>query len=273
MKPLTYTRDAKLVTSFKFESVIRGVVVVGRDLYVIVDGSDEVRVHNAIASEFRTSFSVEGLSNPYSIIATDQCLFISNYDDSSIYRVDIPNCTTVSSWEIGIRYNRLSMAKHGNILVTSCDANALCEYTPTGTLLRTVELPSEMHGPRHAIQLDDDRFLVTHEMERGSPALNRVCVIDIKGQLIASYGGIAGSGLGQLNKPRQLAVDRNGFIYVACVEDNKVPLLNSKLEFVKYIIPSSTGINHIFMIYLDEQRGKLYVSDFDKDTLSVFQLN
>ena len=139
-----------------------------------------------------------------------------------------------------------------------------------GVLLKTIQLEPDLYGPRHAIQLDTDRYLLTQAIEDG---LNRVCIIDNNGRLISSYGGKAGSNVGHLQNPRELAVDRNGFIFVTCVDDNKVTLLNSKLEFVKYIIPPSANISHGLTIYLDEFRGRLYVSDFTKNTLSVFELN
>ena len=105
-----------------------------------------------------------------------------------------------------------------------------------------------MYGPRHAIQLDTDRYLLTQAIDDGS---NRVCIIDDSGRLISSYGRKAGSNVGQLQNPRELAVGRNGFIFVTCVDDNTVPLLNSKLEFVKYIISPYANISHCLTIFLD----------------------
>ena len=84
------------------------------------------------------------------------------------------------------------------------------EYTTTGQLVREIPLPQDITNPLHAIQMDNDRFLVSHV---GS--LHRVCLIDNEGQLIKSYGGAPGSGPGQLTKPYYLVADVNGFCLVA----------------------------------------------------------
>ena len=90
--------------------------------------------------------------------------------------------------------------------------------------------------------------------------------------IIKRYGGIPGTQKGHLYDPRDIAVDRHGYILVPCYNSGKVVLLTSKLRFVKDVsIPTSANIGAINTICLDECRGRLYVSDEDKETISVFQ--
>ena len=257
------------MSTIQFDSTIRGSVVVDQELYVITEGSCDVQVYDAVTSRFKSKFPVTGLSTPVGIAATNSLLFIYNRADGKIYRVEMPD-KLVSSWTVGGELARLSITKTCNVLVALHESNALREYSQSGDLLRTIQLHTEMSGPRHVIHLDDDRFILTHNTYDG---LHRVCLIDNRGRLIKSYGGNAGSGEGRLNNPRQLAVDRNGFIFVVCLDYNKCTLLNSNLEFVRYIIPASANINKFFTVFLDEYLGNLYVSDFAMNTLLVFKLD
>ena len=83
--------------------------------------------------------------------------------------------------------------------------NKLLEYAITGQQMRAISLPQNITNPTHAIQMDNDRFLVSHV-----DSLNRVCLIDNKGKLIKSYGGARGSLPGQLGYPYHLVADGKG---------------------------------------------------------------
>ena len=49
-------------------------------------------------------------------------------------------------------------------------------------------------------------------------------------------------------------------------------LLNKQLEYVKDIIPTSMKMSYIFTLVLDEDSGRLYVSDYYKKKLAIFDL-
>ena len=49
-------------------------------------------------------------------------------------------------------------------------------------------------------------------------------------------------------------------------------LLDSNLDFVKDLIPSSAGMKEIFALHPVEQNGELFVSDNINCKLTVFQL-
>ena len=68
-----------------------------------------------------------------------------------------------------------------------------------------MSLDSSMEEPLHSVQLSSDRLVVSHGI---AGSLNRVCIADIRGSIIQCYGGAAGSSVGQLNYPRQPAIDR-----------------------------------------------------------------
>ena len=264
-------QDPELIAAIRFTGEVRGEVIVGQELYIVSAKSGHVQVYDADTYEFKTRFPVRGLTDAFGITALGQSLFISNFDDCSIYRVDMPD-KSVTSWKVGHYASniRLAMTKQGNVLVTSMELNKICEYTTSGTFVRAIPLDPTMYGPRHAIHLDGDRFLFSHEVEGGS---HRVCIIDNSGTLINYYGRKTGSGEGQLYSPRQLAVDRNGFVFVTSMDGGKVVLLDSNLKFVKDFIQASVNLKHPYTVCLDEYRRNLYVSDLKNGILSKFQLN
>ena len=91
--------------------------------------------------------------------------------------------------------------------------------------MKTVHLPDLTLGLRHAIQLDEDRYLLSQANDFG---VNRVRIINCRGgfKQISSFDGVDGN----LRNPRELIVDRNGFIIVSCMDHNKVSLLDSNLS-------------------------------------------
>ena len=163
----------------------------------------------------------------------------------------------MNSWAVGTSLQlSLSTMKSGNILVTCYSPAKLLEYTTTGQLVREIPLQQVITNPYHAIQMDNDRFLVCH-----ISSLCRVCLIGNKGQLIKSYGGAQGSGPGQLYYPYHLVADVNGCCLVADYGAHRIVLLNDELQFVKELIPQSSGTKHPFRLCLDRNRKKLFVAE------------
>ena len=70
--------------------------------------------------------------------------------------------------------------------------------------------------------MSSDQFVVSHAGDVS--LLHRVCIVDMEGHIIKSYGGERGSGDGQLCYPRDLAVDRYGNVLVADYYSSKVML-------------------------------------------------
>ena len=273
-----YINDPLLISTISFSSRIRGITIVERELFVICRESNVVHVYDANTTAFQTKFLVGGLIDPLSLASTSNALFISEVLSNKIYQVGLPAKSVFTTWKVDALYNTLSTTNQGNLLVSCVSGKALndagesyelFEYTPDGILQRRLILSEEMRGLKHAVQIGNDRFVLTHV----NVQTQRVCLVDGEGKLLKSYGGASGSGPGQLDNPRDVVVDRRGFVFVTCLYGNKVVLLNSELEFVKDIIPTSANIRFIDTICLDEYRGVLYVSDNARRTMSVFKLN
>jgi hypothetical protein len=88
--------------------------------------------------------------------------------------------------------------------------------------------------------------------------------VSTTGTVLSTYGtAAAGSGPGQLNWPKGLTIDRNGYIAVADYYNNRILVFNQTLsEARNFSLPINTGvINHPISLWLDESRGRLYVAE------------
>ena len=83
-----------------------------------------------------------------------------------------------------------------------------------------------------------------------------------------SYGGGPGSGIGQMDLPCYLAIDRNDVIRVVDFNNNRIIQLNVLLEFIR----ESAGLKKPTRMYLHEQTRSLYVADFGEDYITILDL-
>ena len=261
--------NPSLITSIQFSGRVQGVAVVGKEIFVAVNNSSEIKVHNTDTYSLQTNVSIKvpGLSYPWDMVSDDSSLFVSEFSNSSIHRIKLPEKQTITCWKAAGERNGLSITKHGSVLVTCHSLNKLFEYSTDGIKIREIALQSDLRGPYRAIQRDNDQFLIDHD------SLHRVCLIDNKGKLIKSFGGTTtGTKGGPLQYPRQMVVDHNGSILVADYGKSRVVLLDSSLEFVKDLVPASARMKNVFAVCLVKQYDRLYVSDYCNNKLAVFQL-
>ena len=90
--------------------------------------------------------------------------------------------------------------------------------------------------------------------------------------MITSYGGEKGSGIGQIDSPHYLAINRNGSILVADYNNNRIIQLNASLEFVKELIPGSVGLKKPMRMHLHENKRRLYIAEFNETNITVIDL-
>jgi hypothetical protein len=164
----------------------------------------------------------------------------------------------------------LSVNSEHNLIVACYGRrpNKLIEYTTRGELVGEILLQDDIKYLHHAIQLNSCQYLVCHG--DGDYSLHRVCVVDANGRVLLSYGNKQGAESEQLNRPCQLAVDRNGFIFVADCKNNRIAVLDSKLKWSRDL--QSIGgsvVKKPYSLYLDEKRNLLFVGENDGDTSRV----
>jgi hypothetical protein len=97
-----------------------------------------------------------------------------------------------------------------------------------------------------------------------------VCLVDANGRVLLSYGNKRGAECEQLNEPRHLAVDRNGFIFVADLYNNRIVMLDSKLKWSRDLqFDGGSVVKEQCSLYLDEKRNLLFVGESNDDASRV----
>ena len=247
---------------------IVGVASLNDELYVITHNTPNIDVYDIDTFARLRKISVKGLINAWDIVAHANVLYVSECEAERIYRIQLPDEST-SHWPVKARCLRMSINKKGNVVVAWLDLNTIIEYTPIGTCVRSLSstIDKDLIRLYHAIQLDDNQFLICLV----TATLHRVCILD-NFEMVKSYGGEEGSGVGQMYYPCCLAIDRNGSILVADSMNNRIIQLNASLEFVREFIPASVGLKNPRKMHLREDKKRLYILEPNEHNITIFDL-
>jgi len=153
----------------------------------------------------------------------------------------------------------LSITSTDNVLVTLSRFRLIKEYTPDGGLIRVISFDNSIEFPQHSVQLSSNLFVVSHGW---TGTLHRVCIVDTRGHIIQCYGESPGSGIGQLDFPGYLAVDRPGNVLVTDSLNNRVVLLSPLLTQLGYIEIPGHELNQPYALHLDELNHRLYIGEY-----------
>jgi hypothetical protein len=212
-------------------------------------------------------------------------LYLTDYEHGSIYFVDMTTGDILLAWRLPDGYwpGGLSINKDKNLIIT-CSKSVGSNYAVTkileydsvnGRLIREVFLTNDFDSVYRTTQISRNQFLVNHGWETYS--LHRVCLVEANEYsdtacVINCYGGRYGTGIGELYKPIGLAVDKNGFMYIADADNNRVVVLDSSLKFVHFIKISGGGLRIPAKIYLDESRDLLYIGEKHPGRVVILKL-
>jgi len=196
----------------------------------------------------------------------EKCLFVSDFSAKCIRKVCLKAGVNVSKFvDVPHHPKGLSITPEGNLLV-SCDPNKLLELNAkTGDKVGEVDLHSDIEYPKHAIKREDGQYLVSFDVQGG---LHRVCIVGADGYLRHAYGGMAGSGDLELHTPCYLAVCQDDHVIVADNDNGRIVLLNSALEFVRYLL----DFHEPHRLYFDRQSSRLYVGECTNGNVKIFQV-
>ena len=96
--------------------------------------------------------------------------------------------------------------------------------------------------------------------------------MNMSGSIVQRYGEVRGSGDGQLNQPRYLALDRYGNVLVADRSNNRVVLLSPSLTLLGYITVPENALCKPTALHLDLLTYRLYIGEYP-NTGRVFVLD
>jgi len=231
-------------------------------LYVLRQHSKEIEVFDKDSYKLQRCITVPELISGNDMIACvhNRCAYISDLTDKNkcLHRVGLPDGVDVTNWPVNDKPSRLSVTGTHSVLVTCDEVRKIKEFRTDGKLLRQIELSEDVVSPRHTIQLSSGEFLVSH----GGPndPVHRVCLIGSDGRVVKSYDIPKGSGTQQMNFPPHLAVHRNGFVFVADINNQRVLLLSPALTFVREFLSREQLKWKPLRLWLDTDRRRLYVA-------------
>jgi len=146
----------------------------------------------------------------------------------------------------------------------------LQQFTTHGTLLQTIQLQPDTELPQQVIQLSSGQFVISHI----GLTRHRVCLLDVNGAVVQSYGSTRGSDLTKLNNPTGLAVDKHGNMLVADSSNNRLLVLDRSLTSAHEmsLISVDVGLKQPRSLWYDRSRGRLYVGEWSGRVIIIDQL-
>jgi hypothetical protein len=236
-----------------------GIATLNGHLFLVRNGATEVEVYDSAKFTLMRRVSVLGMTNPRCLAACQRynCLYTSDFAVKIVHRVDLSN-DVVTKWQLEESAYSLSVTRNYNLLVTLLFSKKLQEYTTQGRLVREINLEVSIEGPSNSIELSSGHFVVSHLGSRQ----HRVCIVNMAGRIIYSYGDEPGSVTEQLSGPLGLAVDTHGNVLVAEYHNNRVKLLSPTLTHLAEVsLPAGHQLHKPGVLHLDELNGRLYIGE------------
>jgi len=240
---------------------VTGVTSLGDDVFVVRYGqSSQVEVYDAVTFTLQRRLSVPGLGPSFGLAAcaSNKCLYASDWNNYHVHRVELTGSNAVMKWSVrgypvGLRVNSAK-----NVVVVIQGERKLQEFTTHGTLLQTIQLQPDIECPGQVVELTSGQFVISH---RGTH--HRVCLLDVRGAVVQSYGGAPGSDLTKMSNPEGLTVDKYGNILVADRDNNRLLVLDHSLTRAHEMSVSvDGGLKRPYILWYDKSRGRLYVGEW-----------
>ena len=235
------------------------------DLLYVLRGnasSQQIEVYDKDSYKLQRCITVPKLSACNDMIACvhNRCAYICDIAgiNKCIHRVGLPQGVDITNWPVNDEPRRLSVTDTHSVLVTCRKVRKIKEFSTDGKLLRQIQLPQDVVTPYHTIQLSSGEFVVCHG-DRNDP-VHRVCLIGSDGHVVNSYEGYEDSGNQQISVPFHLAIDRNEFVFVADMNNDRVLLLSPALSFVREVVSQEQLKWTPARLWLDLERRRLYVA-------------
>jgi len=249
------------------EAGVTGVTSLSDDVFVVRDNSEEVEVYDAVTFTLQRRLSVPGLGWSFGLAAcaSNKCLYASDFYNDRVHRVQLSGSNAVTNWSVGCRPEGLTVNSAKNVLVVIQGERQLQQFTTHGTLLQTIQLQPDIEYPRQVVELSNGQFVSSHIGTH-----HRVCLLDVKGAVVRSFGGTPDCDLTKMNLPAGLAVDEDENILVADADNNRLLVLDRSLTSAREMSVSvDGGLEHPFSLWYDKSRGRLCIGEWNGLRVSI----
>ncbi len=199
----------------------------------IISEDSETRWRRVLTGETKHS---TGFSKPFDVEACQGRIYVSDTVRRSIMLFDVPNGTfnEFGTTEPGELRKPLGMAVDDdcNVYVVDGTARRVIVYDQDGDFLSAFGGVDMFERPSHVDVDADGRYAYVVDTGGVSSQLHRVRVFDIAtGEHVFDIGE-RGSGPGQFNLPRDVAVGRDGRVYVVDGANFRVQIFESDGTYV-----------------------------------------
>jgi len=267
----TATTSAPTVTHVIPGKPVTGLTSLGDDVFVMRwNNRQQVQVYDAVTFTLQRRLSVRGLG--YSVglaaCASNKCLYVSDYDNNSVHRVELSGSNAITKWSVGRRPIGLTVNSAKNVTVVIQGERQLQQFTTHGTLLQTIQLQPDIEEPRQVVELSNGQFVISH-----TGTHHRVSLVDDKGAVVRSYGGTPGCDLTKMKSPVGLAVDEDENILVANESNKRLLVLDRSLTSAREMSVSvDGGLKHPYSLCYDKSRGRLHIGEWNGRVIIIDHL-
>jgi len=253
---------------------VQGIATDDSYLYLVREDSDRVDVFKT-SNMTKTGYITIGvMEHPRGLVACPHygCLYIAECmyaDDYSIrhstyiHRIELSDRSSKGWGAIG-KPGGISLTRSHNLLLTldfsvenTHGLNQIHEYTTHGELMRKISLDASIDYPVQSIELSTGQFVVCHHGD----SLHRVCIVDLDGQIMRSYGSAGGSTNGRLNWPCWVIVNKNDDILIADTKNNRIQIISTSLNYIGDVTVPGYRLFEPYRLHIDELKSRLYISE------------
>jgi hypothetical protein len=222
----------------------------GDELFVFYGNTDVITIIDTESYNVKRTIQIPGLGAVHDMTSSERlrCVYVADRSKNVIHRVSDDDSLT--QWPVNDKPESLSVNAADNVLVTCQSVMKIKEFTTDGKLIRIMKLQNDFTNPWHAIQLTNDRLLISHGS--GTDSLNRVCVVNSTGDVVHSFGG---SDNDQLDVPLRMVV--SGVILVADFNNRRIVMLSPTLSFIRTVVSCE---NFPILMSFHERTKKLFVA-------------
>jgi len=227
-----------------------------------------------VSPQIQMSFNMAGS-------AKQQCLYVTDFtrDIGCVWRVlpqktrtnldgTLGNLSEDQSLWTGVIWKFAENVGRPTGITVTCDDYVIvvCEQpsclriysSDGGAPVRIVSLLSDtLEAPRHAVSLSPGRLGLIHGW---MGELNRVCELDLSGNIYRTFGNTKGVRLDQIYWPASLITDSQGMLLVGDRENHRVVMLDENFKFIRHLVTRSLhDVTRPRRLVLDPINGTLYV--------------
>jgi len=207
-----------------------------------------------------------------------RCLYIVDWKNKRIVKLQMPSKLStwkLSTWAVDdISCKLISVTSEHYVLVV-CGL-MLKLFSTDGVLQVTVNLQPDIVNVTSAVELTPGQYLVSQSPSdsNGINQLHRVCVVNSEGEVLHTHGGFQGSHHTLLNSPRDVAIDKDGFVYVVEENISRLIVLTPKLGYIHCINNVASLISRSSLsaprLKIDKQLMRIYVRHVGPNGYSSF---